>query len=107
MSSMSFWAATIWLPCTVSALPALLWARERYERETEAYKKGPDFFLYLIGDELVDSYFPLLDCLETEIDDLEERIGTGSGSAVMRCIFALKQELIHLAQGHRAPARGF
>jgi magnesium transporter len=77
-------------------LPALLRARERYERETEAYKKGPDFFLYLIGDELVDSYFPLLDCLETEIDDLEERIGTDPGSAVMRCIFALKQELIHL-----------
>ncbi len=77
-------------------LPALSRARERYERETEAYKKGPDFFLYLIGDELVDSYFPLLDCLETEIDDLEERIGTDPGSAVMRSIFALKQELIHL-----------
>ena len=36
-------------------LPALSRARERYERESEPYKKGPDFFLYLIGDELVDS----------------------------------------------------
>ena len=77
-------------------LPALSRARERYERETEAYKKGPDFFLYLIGDELVDSYFPLLDGLEGEIDDLEERVGTDPGSPVMRSIFSLKQELIHL-----------
>lgn len=77
-------------------LTALSRARERYERETEAYKRGPDFFLYLIGDELVDSYFPLLDGLEAQIDELEEQIGTDPGSSVMRSIFSLKQELIHL-----------
>ncbi|MBM3800796.1 MAG: magnesium/cobalt transporter CorA [Acidimicrobiia bacterium] len=77
-------------------LPALSRARERYERETEAYKRGPDFFLYLIGDELVDSYFPLLDDLEAQIDELEEQIGADPGSSVMRSIFSLKQELIHL-----------
>jgi magnesium transporter len=34
--------------------------------------------------------------LESEIDALEEHIGTDPGSAVMRSIFSLKQELIHL-----------
>jgi magnesium transporter len=77
-------------------LPALPRARQRYERESEPYKKGPDFFLYLIGDEVVDSYFPLLDEIEGEIDDLEEEIEKDPNPRVMRSIFALKQELIHL-----------
>jgi magnesium transporter len=77
-------------------LPALSRARERYERENESYKKGPDFFLYLIGDELVDSYFPLLDEIETQIDELEEEVEQDPSNRVMRSIFALKQELIHL-----------
>jgi magnesium transporter len=77
-----------------SPLTALSRARERYEHETEPFKKGPDFFLYLIGDELVDSYFPLLDQIETKIDSLEEEIETDPNSRVMRSIFAWKQELI-------------
>jgi len=79
-----------------SPLTALSRARERYEHETEPFKKGPDFFLYLIGDELVDNYFPLLDQIETKIDSLEEEIETDPNSRVMRSIFALKQELIYL-----------
>jgi magnesium transporter len=77
-------------------LPALSQARARYERESEPYKKGPDFFLYLIGDELVDSYFPLLDEVEGKIDELEEEIETDPSQRVMRAIFSMKQELIQL-----------
>jgi magnesium transporter len=77
-------------------LPALSQARERYEQEVEPYKKGPEFFLYLIGDELVDSYFPLLDEVETKIDELERQIETKPTAAVMHSIFGLKRQLIHL-----------
>jgi magnesium transporter len=77
-------------------MTALSRARDRWERETEAYKKGPDFFLYLICDELVDGYFPLLDELEGMIDELEGRIEDDPDKTVMRSIFALKQELIYL-----------
>jgi len=77
-------------------LPALSQARERYEQESEPFKKGPDFFLYLIGDELVDSYFPLLDEVETKIDELEHDIEADPKPAVIRLIFGLKQQLIHL-----------
>ncbi|MEW5974706.1 MAG: magnesium/cobalt transporter CorA [Acidobacteriota bacterium] len=77
-------------------MPALSKARERYEREVEAFKKGPDFFLYLIGDELVDSYFPLLEEIEDRIDDLEESIESGAQPMLTHSIFNLKQQLIHL-----------
>ena len=77
-------------------LPALSQARERYEREVEPFKKGPDFFLYLIGDELVDGYFPLLDEVEGKIDELESNVETNPTPAVMHSIFGLKQQLIHL-----------
>jgi magnesium transporter len=77
-------------------LPALSQARERYEQEVEPYKKGPEFFLYLIGDELVDSYFPLLDEVETKIDELEHQIETKPTAAVMHSIFGLKRQLIQL-----------
>ncbi len=79
-----------------ASLPALSRARERWERETELFKKGPDFFLYLICDEIVDSYFPLLNELEGRIDELEEEIERNPNKSVMRSIFALKQELIYL-----------
>ncbi len=77
-------------------LPALSKARARYEREVEPFKKGPDFFLYLIGDELVDSYFPLLDEIEAKIDELEEKIESDPSTSIIHSIFDLKQELIHL-----------
>jgi len=79
-------------------LPALSQARERYEQESEPFKKGPDFFLYLIGDELIDSYFPLLDEVDTKIDELEHDIEADPKPAVIRLIFGLKQQLIHLRQ---------
>jgi magnesium transporter len=45
---------------------------------------------------LVDSYFPLLDEVETKIDELEHQIETKPRAAVMHSIFGLKRQLIHL-----------
>ncbi|MFN8008974.1 MAG: magnesium/cobalt transporter CorA [Terriglobia bacterium] len=77
-------------------LPALTKAKERYELESEPLRKGPDFFLYLIGDELIDSYFPLLEQIEEKMDNLEEQTQRDPNRNVMRAIFSLKQQLIHL-----------
>jgi magnesium transporter len=77
-------------------LPALNRARARYERETEAFKKEADFFLYLITDELVDSYFPLLDGIANRIDVVEEKIEFEPARDLMQEIFSLKQQLIYL-----------
>jgi magnesium transporter len=77
-------------------LPALSKAKTRYEQESEPFKKGPDFFFYLIGDELVDSYFPLLEEIEGKMDELEEQTQIDPSREVMRSIFNLKQQLIYL-----------
>lgn len=48
--------------------------RERCEREPELLKLGPGFVLYALMDAVVDRYFPLVDRLESELDEIEEHI---------------------------------
>ena len=38
--------------------------------------KGPDFLLYTIADRVVDGYFPVMDHLADEIDDLQDRVSS-------------------------------
>ncbi len=48
--------------------------RERCEREPENLKQGSGFVLYALMDAVVDRYFPLLDELETELEEIESQI---------------------------------
>jgi magnesium transporter len=45
---------------------------------------------------VVDSYFPLLDELEDEIDSLEDRLVARARSADMNRLLALKRSLVHI-----------
>ncbi|HEY7736362.1 MAG TPA: magnesium transporter CorA family protein [Candidatus Limnocylindrales bacterium] len=59
--------------------------------------KGPDYLLYVIADSIVDGYFPVLDRLADEIDDLEDQLVTSQPSPwALQRLFALKRELIAL-----------
>lgn len=51
-----------------------LGVRERCEREPENLKQGAGFVLYALMDAVVDRYFPLLDELETELEEIESQI---------------------------------
>ena len=51
-----------------------LGVRERCEREPEHLKQGSGFVLYALMDAVVDRYFPLLDELETELEEIESQI---------------------------------
>lgn len=51
-----------------------LGVRERCEREPELLKLGPGFVLYALMDAVVDRYFPLVDKLESELEEIEEHI---------------------------------
>ncbi len=51
-----------------------LGVRERCEREPEHLKQGAGFVLYALMDAVVDRYFPLLDAMETELEQIEGRI---------------------------------
>ncbi|CAN7526024.1 magnesium/cobalt transporter CorA [Pseudoduganella sp. LjRoot289] len=52
----------------------LLGVRARAEREPHLLKQGPAFVLYAIMDAVVDRYFPVADAMETELEQIEERI---------------------------------
>jgi len=46
----------------------------RLKGDRRMLERGPDFLLYSIVDEMVDSYFPLLETIEEAVDDLQDRI---------------------------------
>lgn len=63
----------------------------------KTFRKGPDYILNLILDEIVDRYYPILDKFETEIDSVESELFKGTpGNRTLLRILNLKKELIKL-----------
>ena len=69
-----------------------------------ALKKGPDFLFYAIADTIVDGYFPVLDKLGDDIDDLQDRVMEAASDWTLQRLFAMKRELIDLRRA-TSPAR--
>jgi magnesium transporter len=65
----------------------------RIKAHPELAKEGSGFLLYVILDELVDTFFPTLDGIGGRVEDLEEAVFAGS-SDVQNQIFALRKDLI-------------
>ncbi|MGQ0579575.1 MAG: magnesium/cobalt transporter CorA [Betaproteobacteria bacterium] len=69
--------------------------RARSEREPELLRQGPAYALYVIMDAVVDRYFPVLDALEDELEEVEKRIFSGKNSrAIIHSLYLLKQKLV-------------
>ena len=47
---------------------------QRLPADARLLNKGPDFLLYSLVDQMVDAYFPLLDEIEEDVDELQEEI---------------------------------
>lgn len=75
-----------------------LGVRERCEREPHLLKLGPGFVLYALMDAVVDSYFPLIDAVEAELETLEDRMfePQTDRQSLVRRLYALKQRLAPL-----------
>lgn len=69
---------------------------KRCKDEPQTLEKGCDFILYMLSDSLVDGYFPLLDKIEDEIDELEDRIVSSPNPESLTKIFVFKQDLVRL-----------
>jgi magnesium transporter len=67
----------------------------RIKAHPELASEGAGFLLYVILDELVDTFFPALDTIGGRVEDLEEAVFTGSGD-VQTQIFTLRKDLIAL-----------
>ena len=65
----------------------------RVKAHPELAREGAGFLLYVVLDELVDSFFPTLDGIGERVEDLEEAVFAGS-SDVQNQIFALRKDLI-------------
>lgn len=75
-------------------LPGLIEDSQLHQRIVLALGRGPDFMLYIMLDLVVDSYFPLLDGIEDEIDSLEDRL-LARGSAIdIKRLLVLKRNLV-------------
>jgi len=66
--------------------------------------RGLDYLMWALADDVIDSYFPILDLLGDEIDDLEDRVVNRADRALLERLFELKRELI-LIRRVTAPER--
>ena len=71
--------------------------RERCEREPELMQHGTGYILYALMDAVVDRYFPILDSIETQLENIEDRIFAGtSPRANIEALYGIKQDLMTL-----------
>jgi len=71
--------------------------RARSEREPELLRYGSGYVFYAIMDAVVDRYFPVLDALEVELEEIERRIFSGrSNREIIEALYGLKQKLMML-----------
>jgi magnesium transporter len=65
---------------------------------------GPDKLLYALSDWIVDGYFPVLDRLADEIDQLQDDVVQRASQWTLQRLFVLKRELIGIRRA-TSPAR--
>lgn len=71
---------------------------------TELMRLGPESMAYQLLDAIVDRYFPVLDGLQTDKDQIERQVFSGDATAAER-IYRLSQEVIDLLQASTALAK--
>jgi magnesium transporter len=62
----------------------------------EAMRRGVDFVLWALCDDTIDAYFPLLDRLGDEIDEIEDEVVARADRALLERLFELKRQLIQI-----------
>ncbi len=71
--------------------------RKRCETEPELLRHGSAYVLYALMDAVVDRYFPVLDNVETELEEVETRIfGKQTERASIEALYCIKQKLMTL-----------
>lgn len=73
--------------------------RARCEATPELLAKGEGFVLHALMDFIVDQYFPVVDSLERDLDELEEQIFSGKFvRSVTARLYHLRRDLLSLKQ---------
>lgn len=77
-------------------MPEMDRALKRFQGDPKRQELGPDFFLYLIIDELTNNLFPMLDELDDAIDIVEAETLDKATPQTLKRIFHLKTEYIQM-----------
>ena len=67
-------------------------------------KRGTDYLLWALSDAIVDGYFPVLDRLADEIDQLQDDVMASASESTLHRLFTLKRELLNIRRAV-SPAR--
>ncbi len=71
--------------------------RERCEASPKALSDGEDFILYAILDFIVDNYMPVIEAIQTEVEDIEDCIlAEASTQRHVRRLYQLRRDLLRL-----------
>jgi magnesium transporter len=74
-----------------------LGVRARAEREPDLLRNGAGYVLYALMDAVVDRYFPVLDAVETELDNIERELFSGKDPRQnVEALYYVKQKLTTL-----------
>jgi magnesium transporter len=73
-------------------------AYERVAQVPDSWRSGTAYFLYLTSQYVVDSYYPLLDNISNQLNELEEKVLANGGGVSQKSVFRIKQQLIELRQ---------
>jgi magnesium transporter len=69
---------------------------KRLERDERLYSNGSDFLCHAILDKLVDDFMPIIDHLDAEIEDLEDKVMATPRVETLEKILGLKHTIISL-----------
>jgi magnesium transporter len=68
--------------------------RERIEEEPMALRRGPSGVLHAIIDKVVDDYFPVVDGVEVDIEEVEREVFSSARTNSAERIYKLKREVL-------------
>ena len=77
-------------------LPEIEQGLKRFLADPKRQDLGPDYFLYLIVDEMTNALFPMLDAIDDEIDAVEDETLSRATPKTLAQIFKLKHMLIQM-----------
>ncbi|MEJ7591162.1 MAG: magnesium/cobalt transporter CorA [Planctomycetaceae bacterium] len=80
----------------VEPIPALDEVWKRLQQEASLVRRGVDFVSYLVTDAIVDSFFPLLDDIAAQVEDVEDHVLARTHKVELADIFRLKRLLVQL-----------
>ena len=78
----------------VEPMRAVTGCRELCDRRPDLLLHGPSFVLHRLADIMVDNFYPVIERIDEQIDDVEEQVFKSNDKAVLNHIFALKRGLL-------------